>query len=314
MLKVELDRVQEALSRDPSSVHLREDELVYSEVYRKAVIDEELLLKQKSKIQWLKEGDFHSAYFHNMVKGRVIKSRIESVYDEDGNVFHNDDMAAKFVEHFKKFFGKCDVVYPIEDHENLFTKKLDPEMAMELIKPVSDEEIKMALFDIEDNKASGLDGYTSKFFKSAWSVVGKDTCAAVKEFFSSDLLSASVLRRGLDEFCLCSGLLPSMSKSEAFFGNVSASVKADIGLVMPFKEGVLPIKYLGVPLVSKRITDRDCKVMVEVIRKRVGDWRNKSLSFAGRLQLISSILNSLQVYWSALFMLPIHTCNTFNQN
>ncbi|GKA81855.1 gag-pol polyprotein [Tanacetum coccineum] len=354
-LKVELDRVQEALSNDPSSVHFREEELVYAEAYRKAVSDEELLLKQKSKIQWLKEGDFNSAYFHNMVKGRVIKSRIESVYDEDGNMFHNDDMAAKFVDHFKKFFGKCDVVYPIEDHENLFTKKLDPETAEELVIPVSDDEIKKALFDIEDNKASGPDGYTSKFFKSAWSVVGKDTCSAVKEFFSSGkllgtwflqggkgvetggsylplslyiglggpksddqktyyLLFASILRRGLDEFCLCSGLLPSMSKSEAFFGNVSGSVKADIGLVMPFKEGVLPIKYLGVPMVLKMITDRDCKVMVEVIRKRVGDWRNKSLSFAGRLQLISSILKPLrQVYWSALFMLPIHTCNQIDR-
>ncbi|GJT13946.1 RNA-directed DNA polymerase, eukaryota, reverse transcriptase zinc-binding domain protein [Tanacetum coccineum] len=187
-LKVELDRVQEALSNDPSSVHFREEELVYAEAYRKAVSDEELLLKQKSKIQWLKEGDFNSAYFHNIVKGRVIKSRIESVYDEDGNMFHNDDMAAKFVDHFKKFFGKCDVVYPIEDHENLFTNKLDPETAEELVRPVSDDEIKKALFDIEDNKASGPDGYTSKFFKSAWSVVGKDTCSAVKEFFSSGKL------------------------------------------------------------------------------------------------------------------------------
>ncbi|GJU48767.1 hypothetical protein Tco_1218322 [Tanacetum coccineum] len=266
MLKVDLDRVQEALSRDPSSGHLREDELVYSEVYRKAVIDEELLLKQKSKIQWLKEGDFHSAYFHNMVKGRVIKSRIESVYDEDGNVFHNDDMAAKFMEHFKKFF-------------------------------VSDEEdLRWHYLIIEDNKASGLDGYTSKFFKSAWSVVGKDTCAAVKEFFSSDLISASMLRRGLDEFCLSSGLLPSMSKSKAFFGNVPNSVKADISLVMPFKEGVLPIKYLGVPMVSKMITDRDCMVMVEIIRKRVGDWRNKSLLFASSLlDLRSKIERFVQV-------------------
>ncbi|GJZ30743.1 reverse transcriptase domain-containing protein, partial [Tanacetum coccineum] len=222
-------------------------------------------------------------------------------YDEDGNVFHNDDMAAKFMEHFKKFFGKCDVVYPIEDHENLFTKKLNPEMAMELIKPVSDEEIKMALFDIEDNKASGPDGYTSKFFKSAWSVRHvmaekkfkyhwgckelKITSLCFKDdlllLCHGDLISASVLRRGLDEFCLSSGLLPSMSKSKAFFGNVPNSVKADISLVMPFKEGVLPIKYLGVPMGSKMITDKDCMVMVEIIRKRVGDWRNKSLLFAG---------------------------------
>ncbi|GKD58651.1 RNA-directed DNA polymerase, eukaryota, reverse transcriptase zinc-binding domain protein [Tanacetum coccineum] len=58
-----------------------------------------------------------------------------------------------------------------------------------------------------------------------------------------DLVSASILRRRLDDFCLSSSVLPSMSKSEAFFGNVSDSVKVDISLVMSFKEGVLPIKY-----------------------------------------------------------------------
>ncbi|GKG56885.1 hypothetical protein Tco_0582236, partial [Tanacetum coccineum] len=62
-------------------------------------------------------------------------------------------------------------------------KKLDAEKAVELIKPVTDEEIKDALFSIDVNKASGPDGYTSKFFKAAWSVVGKDTCSAIKEFF-----------------------------------------------------------------------------------------------------------------------------------
>ncbi|GKG12686.1 hypothetical protein Tco_0346923, partial [Tanacetum coccineum] len=72
-----------------------------------------------------------------------------------------------FVSHFKKFFGTCDVVFPIDDPGNLFTKKLDDEAAMDLIKLVSDYEIKAVLFDIDDNKASGLDGYSSKFFKVA---------------------------------------------------------------------------------------------------------------------------------------------------
>ncbi|GKC19877.1 hypothetical protein Tco_1022027, partial [Tanacetum coccineum] len=67
-----------------------------------------------------------------------------------------------------------------------------------------------------------------------------------------DLISASVLRRGLDEFCVSSSLRPSMSKSKAFFRNVPDEVITDINLVMPFKIGVLPIKYLGVPMMSKR--------------------------------------------------------------
>ncbi|GKA83994.1 hypothetical protein Tco_0805589 [Tanacetum coccineum] len=123
-----------------------------------------------------------------MVKGRVIKSRIDTVYDDAGNSFHGTKMAKKFMDHFQIFFGTCDVVYPMEEPDSLFTKKLDAEVAMNLIRPVSDEEIKIALFDIDDNKASGPDGYSCKFFKAAWKVVGDDTCATIKEFFRNGKL------------------------------------------------------------------------------------------------------------------------------
>ncbi|GJX38204.1 hypothetical protein Tco_0251507 [Tanacetum coccineum] len=101
-------------------------------------------------------------------------------------------------------------------------------------------------------------------------------------------------RRGLDEFSLSSGLYPSMSKSEAFFYGLTPEIKNDILMAMPFKEGTLPIKYLGVPLLSKKINVNDCKILIEVIQNRINDWKNRNLSFAGRLLLISSVLASLQ--------------------
>nr|GEZ02719.1 hypothetical protein [Tanacetum cinerariifolium] len=111
-----------------------------------------------------------------------------------------------------------------------------------------------------------------------------------------DLISASILRRGLDEFSLSSGLYPNMSKSEAFFCGLTPEIKNDILTAMPFKEGTLPIKYLGVPLVSKKINVNDCKILIEVIQNRITDWKNRNLSYAGRLLFISSVLASLQVY------------------
>jgi hypothetical protein len=48
----------------------------------------------------------------------------------------------------------------------------------------------------------------------------------------------------------------------------------------------------------------DCDSLVNKITARVDSWLVKKLSFAGRLQLISSILLSMQVFWDKVFILP----------
>ncbi|GJZ78963.1 putative RNA-directed DNA polymerase [Tanacetum coccineum] len=434
VLKAELSKIQEELDRDPSNADLREEEMIYYHAYKEAALDEEKLLQQKTKIQWLREGDFNSAFFHNSVKGRTSRNRIEMIYDAQGNAIYGDSIA-----------------------NILFLKKLDMDKAIDLIRRVADNEIKAALFNIDDNKVAGPDGYSSKFFKAAWSIIGKDIRSATKEFFSSgkmlgefnttlislvpklksparvtdyrpisccnviykiiirqisdnillaqefmfgyhsskiakncafkidvqkaydtvswdflefclrefgfhqvmvhwimtclktasfsvndkrfryhfrcgklmitslcfaddllmlchgDMIYASILRRGLDEFSMFSGLYPSEAKSEAFFFGLTPEVKEEIKLVMPFIEGTLPIRYLCVPLSSKNINKNDCRVLVEAVQNKVSDWRNKCLSFAGKLQLIASILSSLHVYWSSLFFIPAFICDAIDK-
>ena len=101
-----------------------------------------------------------------------------------------------------------------------------------------------------------------------------------------------------------SGLVPSIPKSTAFFCNVPNHVKNAILEIMPFEEGVLPVRYLGVPLITTRLVYNDCAVLVEKLDNRITNWKNKTLSFAGRLQLITSVLSSLHMYWASVFVLP----------
>ncbi|XP_071718302.1 uncharacterized protein [Rutidosis leptorrhynchoides] len=122
-------------------------------------------------------------------------------------------------------------------------------------------------------------------------------------FSNGDAHSVAVLRDALNEFSGASGLIASMDKSQAFYGNVKKSVQNDISTIMPFKVGELPIRYLGVPLLSTRLYAKDCVILVDKVKKRIFDWKNKSLSFAGRMQLVSSVLSSLQV-----FGLPCSSC------
>nr|GEW08179.1 RNA-directed DNA polymerase, eukaryota, reverse transcriptase zinc-binding domain protein [Tanacetum cinerariifolium] len=61
-----------------------------------------------------------------------------------------------------------------------------------MVSEVCDKEIKDALFDIDGDKASGPDGFSSEFFKKAWDLIGKDFCSAVKEFFRSGKLLGEI--------------------------------------------------------------------------------------------------------------------------
>nr|GEU82836.1 hypothetical protein [Tanacetum cinerariifolium] len=115
--------------------------------------------------------------------------------------------------------------------------------------------------------------------------------------------SAKVIMEALDEFKCASGLILSLTKSTAYFCNVLNHVKLSILQVLPFDEGKLPVKYFGVPLVSSRLIYKDCKELIEKVQRRVNDWKNKSFSTAGRLQLIQSVVGSLHVYWASMFIL-----------
>ncbi|GKA84880.1 hypothetical protein Tco_0806534, partial [Tanacetum coccineum] len=43
---------------------------------------------------------------------------------------------------------------------------------------------------------------------------------------------------------------------------------------------------------------------VEKSKNRISDWKNKSLSFAGRLQLCKSVISSMHVYWASVLLIP----------
>ncbi|GJY29993.1 putative RNA-directed DNA polymerase, eukaryota, reverse transcriptase zinc-binding domain protein [Tanacetum coccineum] len=123
-------------------------------------------------------------------------------------------------------------------------------------------------------------------------------------FAYGDVQSARIIKDSLDEFKHASGLTPSLPKSTTYFCNVLNHVKLSILNVLPFEEGRLPVKYLGVPLVSSRLMVRDCKELVEKVQSRVQDWKNKSLSIAGRLQLIRSVVGSMHIFWASVFVIP----------
>ncbi|GJT46963.1 RNA-directed DNA polymerase, eukaryota, reverse transcriptase zinc-binding domain protein [Tanacetum coccineum] len=167
---------------------LREDEVKLLEEYINAVQDKEKLLCQKAKVEWLKDGDRNSSYFHKVLKGRMNRSKIHTVMGTDGTIHEKDQVGIEFVKHFERFLGATSDATDMDDSDVCLFNRIDDNDADCMSRETTEAEIKRALFDIDDNKASGPDGFTSKFFKKSWDTIKDDFCKAIKEYFRTGKL------------------------------------------------------------------------------------------------------------------------------
>lgn len=117
--------------------------------------------------------------------------------------------------------------------------------------------------------------------------------------------SIDCIIQGVNLFSSISGLHPNKEKSLCFFANVLGEVQDAVLATTGFAKGALPIRYLGLPLISTQLSSRDCRPLIMRIRDKIELWTNKLLNHAGRLQLLKIVLFGIQSYWSVHLALPV---------
>lgn len=75
----------------------------------------------------------------------------------------------------------------------------------------------------------------------------------------------AALLEGVTCFSIASGLYPNKSKSEVFFGNMACEDKSSILALTGFSKGRLPIRYLGLPLISTKLKLSVCLPLIVTI-------------------------------------------------
>ncbi|XP_062085573.1 uncharacterized protein LOC133791669 [Humulus lupulus] len=123
-------------------------------------------------------------------------------------------------------------------------------------------------------------------------------------FCKGTLSTVKVLKNVIGEFSSVTRLQINESKSQIYFGGVSAVDKHQIAAEMNLSEGAFPLKYLGVPMRPTKWKHEDCDIIIQKIKMRLHTWASRHLSFASRIQLIHSVLFGLRNYWMSDFVLP----------
>ncbi|XP_020250707.1 uncharacterized protein LOC109828080 [Asparagus officinalis] len=133
----------------------------------------------------------------------------------------------------------------------------------------------------------------------------KQTVSKTKLRIKGDVKSVLKIYQCVKKFGAISGLEANLTKCSIFYGGVEDTIKNDIFNHIGFPEGVLPFKYLGLPLISKRLSYVDCNPLFQKISNQFQEWKkHRTLSYAGRLQIIKSIILGVQIFWTSCYVLP----------
>ena len=65
--------------------------------------------------------------------------------------------------------------------------------------------------------------------------------------------------------------------------------------------GNFPIRYLGIPIRYRKLSNNDWVRIQERFEQHLSSWKGKNLSTGGRLTLINSVLSSLPMYMMSFF-------------
>ncbi|XP_021994822.1 uncharacterized protein LOC110891434 [Helianthus annuus] len=186
-LRGKLDAIQRDVEKDPFNENARREEVAATRAFQEACLDEERFLKQKSKVAWLRAGDANSKFFHLSLKSRNHRTRIEGITDVNGMFCEGQAVPEAFVNFYETFLGSEGDTSSVLSPE-MFHNRLSRNVADFMVRSITVEEVKSAIFAIGNDKAPGPDGYTAAFFKSSWDIVGTDVTNAVMDFFNAGRL------------------------------------------------------------------------------------------------------------------------------
>ena len=188
-LRKKLANVQ-ALTDINSNSNLQQEEKDCEEKLRYWSQIEESIPRQKSRIDWLTQGDSNSKFFFAAMKARKAKNKIAQIQNDQGETLTKaEEIQGEVVGFFKGLLGKSSNEIPGIDIQLMRRgKQLSRQACDALTTRVTTEEIDAALFSIDDGKAHGIDGFNSLFFKRCWHLIKENMYLAVQEFFQRSFL------------------------------------------------------------------------------------------------------------------------------
>jgi hypothetical protein len=171
-----------------------DEEKAITKKLREVLRQEEIWMRQRSRVQWLREGDRNTAYFHSCAAQRKRTNKIVELERVDGTKCMTWQDNCEEIQGFYQNLYTSQGFRPMDDLLDIVPTRVTTEMNLDLDKPYTAEEVKVALFQMAPSKAPGVDGFMAGFFQRHWALLHDDIVTAVLDF-----LNGGELPEGLND-------------------------------------------------------------------------------------------------------------------
>ncbi|CAL8998321.1 unnamed protein product, partial [Prunus brigantina] len=172
-------RLDNILRKEREDLYLPVSDLVHKE---------EVKWRQRGKIQWARDGDSNTKFFHRIASGRRKRNFIQKLEVEgSGVVVSEGEIELEIINFVKNLYSSnAEVGWCLE---GLTWSAISVEEAEWLERPF-EEEFKRAVFDCGTDKLPGPDGFSMLLFQSCWDIVKEDLMKVMVDFFNCGIINA----------------------------------------------------------------------------------------------------------------------------
>ena len=183
------------------------------EELNQAYLEEEIFWKQKSRLTWLRSGDRNTRYFHAVTRGKRIRNTISSIQDSNGVIGKGQKEVARIAEdYFNNLYTSVNTDPSLyRGVFQGFQKRVTNEMNEDLLRMVTEEEVRTAIFDMGSHRTPGPDGFSAIFYQRFWEDTKTEIMQEVISFFNGEGLDSEHNHTNL---CLIPKIYPPTGMAE----------------------------------------------------------------------------------------------------
>ncbi|KAL9690018.1 hypothetical protein QQ045_010411 [Rhodiola kirilowii] len=186
-LKAELEAVRR-LDRDSETIAKEADLVQEIDEWR---LREEILWRQRSRAEWLREGDRNTSFFHAKASQRRKSNLISKLQNKEGSwITQEEQMGELIKEYFTDIFSSSKGPQQVDQDctYSCVQQKVTTEMAGKLCEPVSEMEVQAAVFQMAPSKAPGPDGFHAMFYQKLWTLLRAKVTETIHRVFENGMM------------------------------------------------------------------------------------------------------------------------------